>query len=310
MKTQSTLCPATATSPPNVAGPKKNPSSSCKNTTISFLSVPDSVLEHDMLSFLPPHDSAQIGFTHRDFNAPALHRLSRREIRVPEDCTSINEALAEVSFLVNHCSPHGIPDISLGPGKHVLKGGLLTICDSHVTIRGRSDPFAGTSTSSQIIGRIRIEAGAQNVTLKSLSVSNPFGAGVWVTGKGTQVELHSCKISNCRGDGVYARQGSSCVLISCDVNENKSSGVAAWDDMTAFKIFDTNVSKNQGDGVKVFPGALVDVSKSRVRRNSGHGLVTSDESSSINIFESCIIDNACGEFQGQVNIRRERSVTV
>jgi hypothetical protein len=279
-------------------------------TTASFLSVPDSVLEHDMLSFLSPADSSRAARAHRDCAAPARGRLARSEIRVPEDCSSLNAALAEVSFLICQASPYAIPAIIVGPGKHILKGGLMTICDSGVIIRGAGGAgCVPASASSQIVGRIRVEGGAKDVSLEALSVSNPFGAGVWVTGKDTCVELKHCKVSGCRGDGIYARQGSHCKLVSCDVEKNQSSGIAAWDAETAFNIFDTTVAKNQGDGVKVFPGALVDVTSSRVRRNSGHGLVTSDECSSINIFSSSVVDNARGQMQGQVTVRRERSAT-
>jgi len=311
MKTQSTLRPAT-TNPLIVAGPN-NPSiiQHCQpNPSTTLLSVPDSVLEHEMLAFLPPADSARAASAHRDCVAPARGRLSRQEIRVPEDCSSLNGALAVVSFLIRHASPHAIPAITVGPGKHILKGGLMTICDSGVTIRGTGGSgCVPASASSQIIGRIRVEGGAKDVCLEALSVSNPFGAGVWVTGKDTCVELKHCKVSGCRGDGIYARQGSHCELVSCDIEKNQSAGIAAWDDKTAFKIFDTTVAKNEGDGVKVFPGALVDVTESRVRRNSGHGVVTSDDCSSINIFSSSIIDNARGQMQGQVTVRRERSAT-
>ena len=105
-------------------------------TTASFLSVPDSVLEHDMLSFLSPADSSRAARAHRDCAAPARGRLARSEIRVPEDCSSLNAALAEVSFLICQASPYAIPAIIVGPGKHILKGGLMTICDSGVIIRG------------------------------------------------------------------------------------------------------------------------------------------------------------------------------
>jgi hypothetical protein len=311
MKTQSTLRPAT-TNPLIVAGPT-NPSITrpCQqNLSITLVSVPDCVLEHDMLTFLLPVDSSRVASAHRDCAAPAHGRLARQEIRVPEDCSSVNAALAEVSFLIRHASPYSLPVITVGPGKHILKGGLVTICDSGVTIRGAGGAGCKQkSASTQIIGRIRVEGGAKDVSLEALSVSNPFGAGVWVTGKDTCVELKHCKVSGCRGDGIYARQGSHCELVSCDIEKNQSAGIAAWDDKTAFKIFDTTVAKNEGDGVKVFPGALVDVTESRVRRNSGHGVVTSDDCSSINIFSSSIIDNARGQMQGQVTVRRERSAT-
>ena len=323
MKTHSTLSPAITNRQLTIAGPKLNPS--CTTTTaeppappllelpppaVSLLSVPDAVLEHDMLTFLLPDEAALgVGRTHRDCVAPVSGRICRGKIRVPKDCSSINMALKEVSFLIRHKTPHAIPEILVGPGKHILKGGLLTISDSGVIIRGTTRISSLAVHRPQIIGRIRVECGAKDVLLDSLSISNPFGAGIWITGKGTQVMLKNSKVSGCRGDGIYARQGASCELVSCDVEKNASTGIAVWDDKTAFKIFDTTVAKNQGDGVKVFPGAAVHMMGSRVRRNSGHGLVTSDECSSINIFSSSVVDNTRGQMQGQVIVRRERSAT-
>ena len=317
MKTHSKLSPA-ASCPehfrtPLPAAGQKNPSfKQCLEPEhapkTNILSVPDSVVREEMFSFLLPQEVVSAGASHTSMQKPSKERIARKIIRVPEDCTSLNSAVSEVSFFIGNQSPHSHPRIVVGPGKHVLKGGLLTVSNSGVHISGTK----GHETDCQLVGRIRIEGGATDVVLESLSVSNPLGAGIWVTGKNTSVTLKSCKVSGCRGDGVYARQGSHCELIGCDVMQNKCSGVAAWDDMTAFTIFDTTVEKNNGDGVKAFPGAEVAMTKSRVRSNSGHGVLTSDEFSSIKIFSSSISNNAGGEMQGRVTVQpttRPRAVT-
>jgi hypothetical protein len=261
------------------------------SSPVSIMSICDDTFREDIFTMLPPADICSSMKTTKYWKIPTKKRLSRKEIHVPKHHSTISSALQEVFGLIRNESPYSIPQIVVGPGEHLLDGGLLLINQSNISIRGtvERDSKTGQVTKSltKIIGRIRIESGVANVHLKDMKICNPRGAGIFCTGKGTTAYLTNCKISGCRGNGIYVRQGALCEMNECNVSNNDSTGIAAWDPKTTLTIKDTDIHTNQGDGANASTGAnLSIVGKTRIRSNSGNCLRTLDNEASIVIADS------------------------
>ena len=266
-------------------------SSSSSSFRSPIMSVCDDNMREEIFSLLPPAAVACAMQTTKTWTNPAIERLYRTEIHVPSDISTLNSALDEVQELLRMGAPFTPPTIIVGPGKHMLRGGLLLINQSGVNIVGtvQKDLKTGVVIKmlTQLVGRVRVECGADNVTVADMKICNPHGAGVYCTGKGTTMLLKHCKISGCRGNGIFARQGALCEMIDCNISNNDSTGIAAWDEKTQLNISDTYIHTNQGDGANASTGAALAVTgATRIRSNSGDGLRTLDDDARIIVASS------------------------
>lgn len=258
------------------------------------MSIPDDVFRQEIFSLLPPSAVGASINAARTWSFAAKERLHRKIIKVPEEHHSINSALDEVKAMIKSGAPIDPPTIVVGPGKYLLHGGLLLIDQPNIKIVGTlkyDKKLNKMMKTTRVVGRTRVEGGATNVHMEDLAICNPRGAGIYCTGKNTKVYLKNCKVSGCSGNGIYARQGALCDMIDCNVSNNSSTGIAAWDPTTQLKIKDTLIHTNMGDGANASTGAALSfVGKTRIRSNSGSGLRTLDDDALITIAESITCD--------------------
>jgi parallel beta-helix repeat protein len=274
--------------------PPKNKKTILPASPTSILNICDDNLREDIFAMLPPADICHSMASVKQWRRPSMDRLNRPEIHVPGDMTTIHGALQEVATMVANDTPYDVPNVILGPGEHLLTGGILLI-DHNVSISGtvERDPVTKNITKSltSIVGRIRIEGGDQ-VRLEQLNVINRQGAGIYCTGKDTKTYLNRIKVSGCRGSGIYVRDGAYCEMANCNISNNDSTGISAWDKETNLKVKDTSILSNMGDGATASTGANVSiVGASRIRSNST-GSLRADDEATIVVAESSVCEGS------------------
>jgi len=113
--------------------------------------------------------------------------------------------LDEVQHQIRGGAPFDPPTIVVGPGRYLLRRGVLLINQSGVRIIGtvEKDGKGKILQKTQLVGRVRVESGASNISLEDMQISNPRGAGIYCTGKNTEVLVKNCKVSGCRGNAIF-----------------------------------------------------------------------------------------------------------
>ena len=113
-----------------------------------------------------------------------------------------------------------------------------------------------------------------NVTVKSLTWTNPNGYGLCVEGEEASVEMVGVSVKECGGSGLFATRGASVKATQCEFSDNRADGVFIY--QRSKGIFtDCSFHHNGDEGVKASDeGTLVELrgEQTEIHHNGEVGL--------------------------------------
>ena len=181
--------------------------------------VPHDIWVHQILHpFLDLKALSTVGRCNTFFEEYWQYVLKQNVIRVPEGCTTMNQAmdLAVVFSERNECTRENPVKVVVGEGEHVMvgvagnyRGHHMHVSCSNITIIGKGK---GKTT---ILGGFYVN-GKQNVKIEQLSVSNDAGYGLVCKGSGTNVDAMECCFKKCRDYGMSIDGGATVTATRCD----------------------------------------------------------------------------------------------
>ena len=170
---------------------------------------------------------------------------ARGEIRVPQDCKTLQEAVGRVHGSTNFYN-NQLTTIVVGKGKHKIDGkyGDYLMITSAMNIVG--DPGVAKQ-EIVVVGGIQFMPGQENSHLEHLTlrqakrhgvygqssftmddvlVEQCSGSGVFADGKGGVGRCTNVEVRQCVANGVYAESGASITLIGAktEVHHNCTKG--------------------------------------------------------------------------------------
>ena len=212
-------------------------------------------------------------------------------INVPQDAPSLMEAMELCRKLATERSRDLSSSevvVNLDEGEHEVVGSWTsphgptheqTIIDPNVHLK-----LVGTGT---IIGGLVVE-NAERLYMENLTVKNPSGPGIFVSGEGTYVSIHNVTFKECQQQGVYMNKGAHLNASECQFIYNGSDGICFWG--ATADLYDCTSHHNRINGVAVNEGAVVNIygTATSVHHNRRDGLSAWHHGSIINIHEPCV----------------------
>ena len=253
----------------------------------SRLDLVQDVWEFKIIPFFNVKELAMLRPTCRWCDEQWQEFLTRDTFRVPEEVPTIEEAM-RVGFNLAKQKEYSKEKplvVVLSEGEHVVEEdedgeNFLDITCSSISFIGQS------KDKTTIRGEIGVE-NKKNVTVKSLTLTNPNGhgfgllivegeeasvemMGVSVKGfrnsgmsveSGASVKATQCEFSENRGDGVAVFGGSKGIFTDCTIHHNGGSGVAAYDEGTLVELRgeQTEIHHNRNFGLSAFYNATINI---------------------------------------------------
>jgi hypothetical protein len=204
--------------------------------------------------------------------------LKQNVIRVPEGCSTINEAmdLAVVFSERNECTRENPVKVEVGEGEHVMVGverddiydGRMTIVScSNIAIVGKG------KSKSTMIGGLYVD-GKQNVKIEQLSATNAAGFGLICGGSGANVDVTECCFNKCLLSGMAVFKGATVTATRCEFMENVQVGVDCDGANTKVRLNDSTMHHNRLFGLAAGDDAVVDLhgTKTDIHSNTYSGI--------------------------------------
>ena len=203
--------------------------------------------------------------------------LKQNVIRVPEGCSTMNEAIeiAAVFSERNECTGMNPVKVEVGEGEHDMMGvvsdeypGLLMhVRCSNITIVGKGK---GKTT---ILGGFYVDD-KQNIKMEQLSVTSDEGFGLVCSGSETNVDVTECCFSKCQFYGMCVREGATVTATRCDFMENGYDGVVCSGVNTKVRLNDSTMHHNGQSGLAASDHAVVDLhgTKTDIHSNKQYGI--------------------------------------
>ena len=198
----------------------------------SRLDLVQDVWEHEIIPFFNVKELAMLRPTCRWCEEQWQEFLERNTFRVPEQVPTIDEAM-RIGFNLAKQKEYlkGKPlVVVLSEGEHGVEG-VWTDCAGTVRhntlgITCSNISFIGQSKDKTTVrGRIDV-SNKKNVTVKSLTLTNPNGFGLHVKGEEASVEMMDVSVKGCRSHGLVVDSGASVKATQCEFSENRYNGVA------------------------------------------------------------------------------------
>ena len=244
----------------------------------SRLDLVQEVWEFTIIPFLNVKELALFRPTCRWCDEQWQEFLKRNTFRVPEQVPTIDEAM-RIGFNLSKQKIYSkeIPlVVVLSEGEHVVEetrvehGGVsqntLGITCSNISFIGQG------KDKTTVHGEFRM-SNKKNVTVKSLTLTNPKGNGLRVRGEEASVEMMGVTVKECGGRGLFVKSGAV-KATQCEFSENKSHAVAVTRGTKGI-FTDCSIHHNGGDGVYALEeGTLVELrgEQTEIHHNGGDGL--------------------------------------
>jgi hypothetical protein len=224
---------------------------------------------------------ATVGRCNTFFEEYWQYVLKKNEIRVPEGCPTMNQAmdLAVIFSERNECTRENPVKIEVGEGEHVMVGVVgdfghsMHVSCSNITIVGKGQE------KTTILGGFYVN-GKQNVNIEQLSAMNEAkaGNGLICDGIGTNVDVTECCFKKCSISGILVVDGAAATATRCDFMENGACGVECYDANTKVSLNDSTMHHNGDDGLYAEDHAVVDLhgTKTAIHSNKHYGISAYD----------------------------------
>jgi nitrous oxidase accessory protein NosD len=158
-----------------------------------------------------------------------------------------------------------------------------------VLIRKRQALLEGCDIVGGRDGIVLAQDRLKEVSIRRCLVRGASGAGLAVSGKGSEPLVEECQFVNAAGCGVFAHE-SAPVLKRCTVQGNGKGGLL-WTASSKGLIEDCNIAGNAPLGVHILQESNPTVRECRILSNQGHGVQIE---SSKGIIEDCTIGQNAG----------------
>jgi hypothetical protein len=190
-------------------------------------------------------------------------------VNVPSDFATLKEALA-------HAPARARETFTIRMQEGTFNTAVVHV--PNVRIMG-----AGAG-KTKLVGSLVVVGGVKGCFVSGVSIMCSRGAGVDLSGRGTQLELSECRVADCDGSGVVAGEGSECTLVGCVVEKNQAHGVTGHGACTHIMVADTEVRYNQAHGVCAEHGCTITLRRGvTVDHNGRCGLFASFDQSRIRV---------------------------
>jgi hypothetical protein len=208
--------------------------------------------------------------------------MTQNLIRVPQGCSTVEKAMA-LAVIFSERKEYTTDDplkIRLDEGVHEIVGndeGEMNVTCSHIT-------FVGSGKNQTTIrGGFKVN-NQPHVKFEELAIMNQSGAGLYLTGSETTVDVLKCVVKKCGRTGMWVRNDATVAATQCEFMENGGSGVFCANANTKARLTDCQMHHNGGNGLYANGDAVVDL----------HGTKTDIHSNKV-----CGIDAV---FRAKVNI--------
>jgi hypothetical protein len=197
--------------------------------------------------------------------------LKQNVIRVPQGCPNLEKAMV-LAVVFSEKKEYTKADpltIRLENRVHEIVGdesGEMIVTCSHITFVGKG------KDQTTIRGGFNVQ-NQQNVKFEELTIKNPAGAGFWLQGSETNVDVLKCVVTECEGDGMFVQGGATVTATQCEFMENGHYGVDC-SGATKGRFNDCQMHHNGWDGLKAWDRAVVDLhgTKTDIHSNNFNGI--------------------------------------
>ena len=195
--------------------------------------------------------------------------LKRNTFRVPEQVPTIDEAMRIGFNLAKQkvFSKEKPLVVVLSEGKHVPENTLDITC-SNISFIGQGKDKTTVHGGFGVLNK-------KNVTVKSLTLTNPNGYGVRVEGEEASVEMMDVSVKGCKNSGLSIYSGASVKATQCEISENGLYGVFVSGGSKGI-FTDCTIHHNGWYGVESYKeGSLVELhgDQTEIHHNGNYGLV-------------------------------------
>jgi len=241
----------------------------------SRLDLVQEVWEHVIIPFFNVKELAVLRPTCKWCDEQWQEFLKRNTFRVPEQVPTINEAM-RIGFNLAKQKVYSKEKslvVVLSEGEHVVEEHGFT--DLEITCSNIS--FVGQGKDRTTVrGKFCVE-NKKNVTVKSLTLTNPDDSGLYVEGEEASVEIMGVSIKGCKHSGLYVFNGASVNATQCEFSENGEGGVYVYAGSKGI-FTDCSIHHNGDDGVYTNgEGTLVELrgEQTEIHQNTENGLYAS-----------------------------------
>ena len=252
----------------------------------SRLNLVQDVWEFKIIPFFNVKELAMLRPTCRWCNEQWQEFLKRNTFRVPEQVPSIDEAM-RVGFNLAKQKEYlkEIPlMVVLSEGEHVVEENedgenTLEITCSNISFVGQS------KDKTTVRGRFDV-SNKKNVTVKTLTLTNPNGNGLIVNGEEASVEMMGVSVKDCRHSGLLVGSGASAKATQCEFSENGQAGVLVSGGSKGI-FTDCTIHHNGASGMYADrgEGSLVELRGEQTKiHHSGQVGLVADSNATINIY--------------------------
>ena len=235
------------------------------DVTTSRLNLVQEVWEHEIIPFFSVKELAMLRPTCRWCDEQWQEFLKRNTFRVPEQVPTMKEAM-RVSFNLSKQKVYSKEKplvVVLSEGEHVVEESW-TDSDGDVHENTLDTTCSNVSFVGQGKDKTTVHGGfglsnKKNVTVKSLTLTNLNGFGLYVQGEEASVKITSVSVKRCKrvglcvlsggsakvtecefsengGTGMYMSQGSKGIITDCTFHHNGGSGMYAQDECTLVEL--------------------------------------------------------------------------
>jgi len=252
--------------------------------------LPQVVWEFEIIPYLNVKELAMLRPTCRWCDKQWQEFLKRNTFRVPEEVPTI-EAM-RVGFNLAKQKEYSKENplmVVLSEGEHVVEGShtksngavlqnVLDITCSNISFIGQG------KDKTTVHGGFCVE-NKKNVTVKSLTLTNPNRFGLYVEGEEASVEMMGVSVKACKCTALIVDSGASVKATQCEIRENRTNGMSV---MGGSKGFFTDCTFHHNGSNGVWAGSvdtLVELrgEQTEIHHNKVHGLVAGSNGT-INIY--------------------------
>jgi hypothetical protein len=197
--------------------------------------------------------------------------MSQNVIRVPQGCPTLEKAM-DLAVIFSERKEYTGADplkIRLEEGVHEIVGNgkRLNVTCSHITFVGKGKDHTTIRGGFKVFNQ-------QNVKFEELAVTKVAGAGLYLTGSETNVDVLKCVVKECGSDGIYVYDGAAVTATQCEFMENGRHGVLCDGANTKVRLDDCQMHHNGEHGLVATGRAVVDLhgTKTGIHSNKGDGI--------------------------------------
>jgi hypothetical protein len=201
--------------------------------------------------------------------------MAQNVIRVPQGCPTVEKAIA-LAVIFSERKEYTTDDplkIRLDEGVHEIVGqhGRMNVTCSHITFVGKG------KVQTTIRGGFNVE-NQQHVTFEELTITSRRGAGLWLEGSETNVDVLNCVVKKCEGTGMWVHNGATVAATQCEFMENGHFGVYCHGSNTKARLNNSTMHHNGEDGLVAVDHVVVDLhgTKTDIHSNKDDGIYATD----------------------------------